>query len=130
MGLQFSECQQKWKIGVGHHEKLENGSSSTKMSPKAKLPIADPPKVWVSLKLTKPSFYPMSHLRVVLYFLIFCQVLKSLIPQLGDGLIKNELDLMRFKFFEVKFDLTYECHQNSSKRCFINILKCFGECQI
>ena len=71
-----------------------NGHSSPKMHPRAKLPITDPPKVWVSGFLSvdgnrklvsaimenglpiksvleqRFSFYPMSHLFVVLHFLI------------------------------------------------------------
>ena len=43
--FQFFECQ---NIGVGHYENGKYGRSSPKMRPRAKLPITDPPKVWVS----------------------------------------------------------------------------------
>ena len=43
---------------------------------------------------------------------------------------KKELDIMRLKLYEVKFDLTCECHQNTSKTYFMNILGCFDDHQI
>ena len=43
---------------------------------------------------------------------------------------KKQLDIMRLKLYEVKFDLTCECHQNTSKTYFMNILGCFDDHQI
>ena len=37
---------------------------------------------------------------------------------------------MRLKLYEVKFDLTCERHQNTSKTYFMNILGCFDDHQI
>ena len=74
------------KLVLAIMENGKNGCSSPKTRPRAKLPITDPHKVWVSSfpyvdrngKLVSPhksvqeqrfSFYPMSHLCVVLHFL-------------------------------------------------------------
>ena len=56
MGLWFSECWRKHKIGVGHYRKWENGRSSPKMCPSTKFPITDPLNFrslvfWVSMEM-------------------------------------------------------------------------------
>ena len=43
---------------------------------------------------------------------------------------KKELDIMRFRLYEVKFDLTCEGHQNTSKTYFVNVLRCFDDHQM
>ena len=46
LGLQFSECQQKWNISIGHYEKIVKLNSLISIVQKNfKLP---PPKVWIS----------------------------------------------------------------------------------
>ena len=41
--------------------------------------------------------------------------------------IKKELDIMRFRFYEINFDLTCEGQPNYSKTYFMNILRCFDD---
>ena len=55
-------------------ENGKNNRSSPKMCPRAKLPITDPLKFWSPHECVLEqgfSFYPTSHLCVVLHFLIF-----------------------------------------------------------
>ena len=47
-----------------------------------------------------------------------------------EEVLKKELDIMRLKLYEVKFDPTCEHHQNTSKTYFMNILGCFDDHQI
>ena len=65
LGLRFSKCQWKWNISIGHYEKFEKWLPFHKYQSYWKISnYWTPPKVWV-------SSYPMSHLCVVLHFLIF-----------------------------------------------------------
>ena len=43
---------------------------------------------------------------------------------------KKEHDIMRFRLYEVYFDLTCDGHQNTSKIYFMNILRCFNDHQL
>ena len=66
----------------------------------------------------------------ILYLLIICQMSKCQTPWLWRRFEKKELDIMRLKLYEVKFDLTCERHQNTSKTYFMNILGGFDDHQI
>ena len=48
LGLQFSECQQKWNISVGHYEKIEKWPPFYKYLLYRNISNYQTPKVWVS----------------------------------------------------------------------------------
>ena len=55
---------------------------------------------------------------------------KSQTLGLWRRLIKNRLDIMMSRHNEVKIDLTYEGHQNTSKTHFMDILGCFDDLEM